>query len=184
MDISLPVLSKLHLDVMISIDTVIFKQGVQHISLVWFLPSKCKVLSRKMESCYITGIFDLRYVYFILKTYAPVITRFSHRERGEGGNTHGEWDDFKKVLSYYLPLRKYMVCVFVSVSKITCTCHQNDYLENTDELPYFLPKGLGTLSNSWGVGFVCSLIPPVPMPSPNPPHKHSGEKYSLYADYQ
>ena len=36
-DRSLPVLSKLHLDVMISIDTIIFKQGVQHLNLVWFL---------------------------------------------------------------------------------------------------------------------------------------------------
>ena len=62
-DRSLPVLSKLHLDVMISIDTIIFKQGVQHLNLVWFLPSKCKVLSREMESCYITGIFNFRYVY-------------------------------------------------------------------------------------------------------------------------
>ena len=77
-----------------------------------------------------------------------------------------------------------MVCVFVSLSKIPCTCHQICYLKNTDEVPNFLPKGLGTLSNSWGLGFVCSLIPLVPMLSP-PPHTHTLlEKYSLYADYQ
>ena len=62
-----------------------------------------------------------------------------------GGDTHGEWDDFKKMLSYYPALRKYMVCVFVSLSKIPCTCHQIGYLENTDEVPNFLPQGLGTL---------------------------------------
>ena len=68
-----------------------------------------------------------------------------------------------------------MVFVFVSLSKIPCTCHQIGYLENTDEVPNFLPQGLGTLSNSWGLEFVCSLIPLVPMPSPPPPpppHTH------------
>ena len=84
-DRSLPVLSKLHLDVMISIDNIIFKQGVQHLNLVWFLPSKCKVLSREMESCYITGIFNFRVCIFYLKTYAPVIACFSQRERGGEG---------------------------------------------------------------------------------------------------
>ena len=66
-----------------------------------------------------------------------------------------------------------MVCVFVSLSKIPCTCHQIGYLENTDEVPNFLPQGLGTLSNSWGLEFVCSLIPPVPMPSPPSPTPHT-----------
>ena len=112
MDISLSVLSKLHLDVMISIDTIIFKQGVQHIYLVWFLPSKCKVLSREMESCY-----PLQVCIFYLKTYAPVITRFSHKERG--AIPMGNETIFKKMLSYYPPLRKYIVCVFVSLSKIS-----------------------------------------------------------------
>ena len=118
----------------------------------------------------------------------------TERERGEGRYPWGMRPFLKKMLSYYPPLCKYMVCVFVSLSKIPCTCHQIGNLKNTDEVPNFLPQGLGTLSNSWGLGFVCSLIPLVPMPSPPPPpppppphphhpHTHSGGKYSLYAAY-
>ena len=123
-----------------------------------------------MESCYITGIFNFRYVYFIWRLMHLSLHVFPTEREGEGGDTHGEWDDFKKkMLSYYPCLRKYMVCVFVSLSKIPCTCHQIGYLENTDEVPNFLPQGLCTLSNSWGLGFVCSLISLVLMPFPPSP---------------
>ena len=72
--------------------------------------------------------------------------------------------------------------VFLSLSKIPCTGHQICYSENTDEVPNLSPQGKGTLSNFWGLGFVCGLIPLVLMPSPPPPpHTHSWEKYSLYA---
>ena len=71
---------------------------------------------------------------------------------------------------------------FLSLSKIPCTGHQICYLENTDEVPNFSPQG--TLSNFWGLGFVCGLIPLVLMPSPPPlpphPHTHTLGKNTHY----
>ena len=66
-------------------------------------------------------------------------TFFPQKGRGGGGGggaaiPMGNETILKKMLSYYPRLRKYMVCVFVSLSKIPCTCHQIGYLENTDEV--------------------------------------------------
>ena len=86
-DRSLPVLSKLHLqvDVMISIDTIFFKQGVQHLNLVWFLPSKCKVLSRENGKLLHYRNYKTSGMYILFEDLCTCHCMFfPQRERGKG----------------------------------------------------------------------------------------------------
>ena len=128
---------------MISIDTIIFKQGVQHLNLVWFLPSKCRSYLEKWKAVTLQE-YSTSGMFILFEDLCTCHCMFfpTERERGgEGAMPMGNETILKKLLSNYLLLHKYVVCVFLSLSKIPCTGHQIGYLENTDEVPNFSPQG-------------------------------------------
>ena len=113
---------------------------------------------------------------------------FPKEREGEGAIPMGNETILKTCcLITHSCISMWYVC-FLSLSKIPCTGHEIGYSENTDEVPNFSPQGQGTLSNSWGLGFVCGLIPLVLLPSPPPlppPHTHSWENtHYMQLNYQ